>query len=136
MNAAVVAFPRNDGLNVRGPTARLTMATTPTMTTSRLMTVTVSQSGRWLVRGIAGRVRTTNVVTSSSLSAIGSSQAPRLVRWPARRAMRPSSASVRPATLKTISAPPEVPVDNEQDERGNQRDSQNRQLVGQREILH
>jgi hypothetical protein len=50
-----------------------------------------------------------NVVTSSSLSAIGSSHAPRLVRWPARRAIRPSSASVAPAVMKTSSAAPSRP---------------------------
>src|SRR4026209_476139 len=89
MKAAVVAFPSIDGLKVRGPIARLTIATTARITTSRLITTTVSHSGRWFVSGIAGKVRTMKVVTRRSLSAIGSSQAPRLGRWPARLAIRP-----------------------------------------------
>src|SRR4029434_2490547 len=81
MNVAVAAFPSSEGRNVRGPTARLTIATTATMTMSRLMTRTVSQMGTWFVTEICGNVSTTKVVTSRSLSAIGSSQAPRLVGW-------------------------------------------------------
>jgi len=46
MNAAVVIFPHIDGRNVRGPIARFTIATTPMITTSRLMTTTVSHKGR------------------------------------------------------------------------------------------
>ena len=37
MKAAVVALPRNDGRNVRGPTARLTTAATPLNTLARLL---------------------------------------------------------------------------------------------------
>ena len=40
----------------------------------------VSQTGRRFVRPRPGHVSTANVVTKSSLSATGSSQAPRLVR--------------------------------------------------------
>ena len=80
MNVAVVSFPHIEGRNVRGPMARFTIATTPTITMSRLITSTVSHSGRWFVSGIHGSVRTINVVTSRNLSAIGSSHAPRLVR--------------------------------------------------------
>ena len=79
MYVAVAILPKIDGRNVRRPIARFTMATVMTMTTSRLMTVTVSQSGSRLARPRPGIVYTMKVVTSSSLSAIGSSHAPRLV---------------------------------------------------------
>ncbi len=109
MNVPVASLPSSDGLNVRGPIDRLTIATTPTMTTSRVMTRTVSQMGTWLVSSICGSVSTTKVVTSSSLSAIGSSHAPKLVGWLVSRAMSPSIASVAPATRKTASAAPRCP---------------------------
>jgi hypothetical protein len=82
------------------------MATVRTMTTSRLMISTVSQSGRGLARPRLGSVSTTKVVTSSSLSAMGSSQAPRFDFTADRRAIKPSRASVRPAVAKTNSAQP------------------------------
>ena len=68
-----------DGRNVRGPMARFTIATVATMTTSRLMMQIVSHSGNRLARFRPGVVSTMKVVTSSSLSAMGSSHAPRLV---------------------------------------------------------
>src|SRR6266576_1145597 len=72
-----------------------------TMPTSRLMTSAVSQSGSLFVRPRFGSVRTTNALTSISLSAIGSSHAPRVVLCLDHRAMTPSSASVTPASAKT-----------------------------------
>ena len=45
MKVAVASLPSIEGLKVRGPAARLTIATTPTMTTSRLMTRTVNHNG-------------------------------------------------------------------------------------------
>jgi hypothetical protein len=83
------------------------MATVMTMATSRLMTRIVSHTGRRLACPRPGMVRTTKVVTSSSLSAIGSSHAPSVVFWPVQRAMRPSSRSVTPAVTKASSAHPE-----------------------------
>ena len=76
------------------------------MATSRLMTSTVNQSGRRFDEPIPGSVSITNIVTSSSLSAIGSSHAPSVVFCPVRRAMSPSSRSVMPATKKLTSAQP------------------------------
>ena len=72
------------------------------------MTTTVSQSGIRATRPSPGSVSMTNMVASSSLSAIGSSHAPSVV-VPVRRAIRPSSASVMPATAKTTSAQPGRP---------------------------
>ena len=79
MYVAVAIFPKIDGRNVRRPIARLTITTVRTMTRSRLMMQTVSQIGKRLASPRPGQVRTTKVLTSSSLSAIGSSQAPMLV---------------------------------------------------------
>ena len=70
------------------------------------------------------------MVTSSSLSAAGSSQAPSEVRWLARRAISPSSASVAPATTKITERPAEPAVDDAQHERRNQQQAQQRQLIG------
>ena len=109
MKSAVAALPSGDGRKVRGPTARLTMATVSTMAMSRLITSTVSHSGTRFGRPRLGSESTMKVVTSSSLSAAGSSQAPSEVRWFARRATRPSSASVRPATANVTSAHPKRP---------------------------
>ena len=109
MKSAVATLPSGEGRKVRGPVARFTTATVSTMAMSRLITRMVSQSGTRLGSPRFGRVSTTNVVTSSSLSAAGSSQAPSEVRWLARRAIRPSSASVAPATTKRVSAQPKRP---------------------------
>ena len=99
-------FPKIDGRNVRRPIARLTTATVATMAMSRLITRIVNQTGSWFAEPIPGSVRTTNIVTSSSLSAIGSSHAPSVVFSPVILAMRPSSRSVRPATPNVTSAQP------------------------------
>ena len=84
------------------------MATVRTISTSRLITSTVNHTGSWFGRP-SGIVSTTNVETSSSLSAIGSSNAPRSVRWPDRRAISPSSTSVTPATMNVMRAQPLKP---------------------------
>src|SRR5215831_8026941 len=106
MYVAVAAFPKSDGRNVLGPIARLTIATVPTITTSRLMMSTVSQIGNGFARPSHGTVRTTNVLNASSLSAIGSSQAPSVLFWSDHRAVNPSRASVRQAVANTINAHP------------------------------
>ena len=77
-----------------------------------------------------------NVVTSSSLSAIGSSQAPRLVFCPDRRAISPSRPSVMPAVDEHDQRPAEVAVDHEDDERRDQQHPQQRELVCGRERGH
>jgi len=51
-------------------------------------------------------------VTSSSLSAIGSSHAPRFVFCPDRRAINPSSASVTPAMIKDERLATELGIGN------------------------
>jgi hypothetical protein len=79
------------------------------MPTSRLMTSTVSQIGMRFTNPMSGSVRTMKVVTRSSLSAAGSSHAPNSLFCPARRALRPSSASVRPAIRNVKSAHPNSP---------------------------
>ena len=73
------------------------------------------------------------MLISSSLSAIGSSQAPSVVFCPARRAMSPSSASVIPATQKRASAHPSSSVDDQDHERRNQQHPQQRQLIRERQ---
>src|SRR5688572_31352729 len=75
MKVAVAIFPKIDGRNVRGPSARFTTATVATIATSRLITRIVNHSGSWFAEPMPGSVSTMNIVTSSSLSAIGSSQA-------------------------------------------------------------
>ena len=94
---------------MRRPIEKFTTATVTTMITSRLMTSTVSQIGMRFGRSSSGRVSTTNVEMSSSLSAMGSSSAPRVVGCPHQRASRPSRASVTPAATNTTSAQPFIP---------------------------
>ena len=103
---AVAILPKIEGRNVRGPTARLITATVSTIATSRLMTRTVNQIGSRFADPMSGSVRTMNIVTSNSLSAIGSSQAPSVVFCPVARAISPSSRSVRPATRNVVRAQP------------------------------
>ena len=95
-----------DGRNVRGPTARFTTATVSTIAISRLMTSTVNQSGSRFGAPTSGSVSITNIVTSSSLSAIGSSHAPSVVFSPVQRAIRPSKRSVSAAVKNVRSAQP------------------------------
>ena len=76
---------------------------------SRLITSTVNHNGSRLADPIFGRVSITNIVTSRSLSAIGSSHAPRVVFCPVMRAMTPSSMSVTPAARNVVSAQPRYP---------------------------
>ena len=97
---------------------------------------TVSQTGMRFSRCRSGSDSTTNVVTSSSLSAIGSSHAPepRLLARPARS--RPSRPSVTPAVTNTTSAHPTIAVDHQDDERRDQQHPQQRQLIRRRERRH
>ena len=117
MNVAVASLPSIEGRKFRGPAASVTIATTPTMTTSRLMTKTVSQSGRWLVSGTPGSVRMTNVVTSSSLSAIGSSHRAKAGALTGAAGDEAVKRVRDTRGQKDDQRPPQIAVDDQQHER-------------------
>ena len=135
---AVAIFPKIDGRNVRGPIARLTIATVSTMTTSRLMIRTVSQSGSRFARPRL-RQRQHDEGASRAAACRPSDRAMRraLVFCPERRRDAGRRApSVRPAHAKHDQRPSEIPVDDEDHERRNQQHAKQRELIRQREDRH
>src|SRR5919205_2777897 len=101
----VLIFPSIEGRNPRKPVTMLIAAAPTRIKTSRLITATVTQNGtgRWDGNGCGNTDRidkTTNEVTSISLSAIGSRIVPSWDFWLKRRASRPSKPSVTPARTK------------------------------------
>ena len=136
MKVAVVSFPQIDGRNVRGPIARFTIATTPTMTMSRLITSTVSHSGRWLVSGISGQREHDERRHEQQL--VGHRIEPRAearaLPGPARDQAVERVGHARHEERDQRGA--EIVVDDEQHERRRQHDPQDRELVRKRQVAH
>ena len=114
----VLALPSQEGRKRRKPVTTLIVAAPTSMKTSRLMTAAVTQKGTGRCLGCGwtsasgamteGIERVMKDVTRSSLSATGSRIWPSGEYWLKRRANRPSSPSVTPATTKTASAQPNL----------------------------
>ena len=136
MNVAVATLPSSDGRNVRGPTARLTIATTPTMTTSRLMTSTVSQSGTMVGQRDLRQREHDERRDEQQLVGHRIEPGAEAGRWPVTARDQAVERVGDAGNAEDDQRGAEVAVHRQQDERRNQHDPQNRQLVGQREVPH
>ena len=121
---------------MRGPTARLMIATTTTITMSRLITRIVSQAGRWLVSGIVGRGQHDERGDEQQLvrhRIEPCTQARALTSAPRDE---PVQGIGNAGDEERYERPPEIAVHHEQHKRWDQHDPENRELVRDGENAH
>ena len=134
MNAAVVAFPSIDGLKVRGPIARLTIATTARITTSRLITTTVSHSGRWFVSGMPGKRQDDEGRDEEELVGHRIEPGAEAGALAGASGDQPVKGVCRPRRDEHQQRRAKPAIDDQQHERGDQDDPQDRQLVREGQV--
>ena len=98
------------------------------------MTRTVNQSGSRFAEPMPGSVSTTNIVTSSSLSAIGSSQAPSVVFWPVEPRDQAVEQVGEAGDDERDQRPAPVAVEQQDHERRNQQHPEDGELIRGRQV--